>query len=90
MLNCEGENSGLSKFEDWKLFQKPKDDYQCYGIPKTGVYSGYDINGNSYENPFIMGLYERDNQNKLLSVPEYAEKWLKNFVTTGRKEYDGF
>ena len=88
MLNCEGRKSGLSKFSDWRDFQKPLDDITW--LPKTGIYSGYDSNDNPVENDFIMGFYIQDNQNSMISIPEYAEKWLDNFVKTGEKSYDGF
>jgi hypothetical protein len=90
MLNCEGERSGLSKFSEWRDFQKPMNDCQKYGIPDTGLYTGYDANGNAIENTFILGFYNRYNQNPSLTVPEYAEGWLENFVKTGERNYDGF
>lgn len=90
MLNCEGERSGLSKFSEWRDFQKPMNDCQKYGIPDTGLYTGYDANGNAIENTFIQGFYNRYNQNPSLTVPEYAEGWLENFVKTGERNYDGF
>ena len=30
-------------------------------------------------------FYDRYNGNQILTVPEYAEKWLDNFVKTGEK-----
>ena len=52
-------------------------------ITDTGLYTGYDANGNAIENTFILGFYNQYNQNPSLTVPEYAEGWLENFVKTG-------
>ena len=58
-------------------------------IPKTGIKSGYDARGEPIENGFIRGFYAR-NKNPSLTVPEYSERWLENFVKTRKKDYDGF
>ena len=89
MLNCEGPYSGLSKFSDWRDFQKPLNDLQYKGIPDTGIYPGYDARGEPIENGFIRGFYAR-NKNPSLTVPEYSERWLENFVKTRKTDYDGF
>ena len=35
-------------------------------------------------------FYDRYNGNQILTVPEYAEKWLDNYVKTKEINYDGF
>ena len=90
MLNCEGPYSGLSKFAAWRDFQKPMNDYQKYGIPDTGLYTGYDTNGIPIENRFIQKFYKKYNKNPSLTVPEYAEGWIEHFIKTRDTKYDGF
>ena len=94
MYNCEGYNTGLSKFDDWKSFQDPLDDRP--GLPVSQIIPGYDENGNVIENFHIRGFY-KNNENALLSVPEYAEKLLEHYEKTfddelkqGDLNYNGF
>ena len=38
----------------------------------------------------LQRIYKKDNKNPSLTVPEYSERWLENFVKTRKKDYDGF
>jgi hypothetical protein len=38
----------------------------------------------------MAGRYVRDNKNKNLSIEEYAQKWLENYIKTGEDIYDGY
>ena len=94
MYNLEGRRSGLSKFEDWKNFQEPLDDILY--LPKSGILSGYDENGNVQENLHIQNFFDNYNMNSELSVPDYAEKQLEHYEKTFNSEtktgdlyYDG-
>ncbi len=94
MYNLEGRRSGLSKFDDWKNFQEPLDDILY--LPKSGILSGYDENGNVQENQHIQNFFDDYNMNSELSVPDYAEKQLEHYEKTFNSEtktgdlyYDG-
>lgn len=80
-------NNITSKFE--KLDDIPD-------LPKSGILSGYDENGNAQENLHIQGFYNKYNKNANLCVPDYAEKQLEHYEKTYNPEtkrgdlyYDG-
>lgn len=87
LYNLEGHNSGLSEFKQWLNFQDVKD--MEGNNKKSRIISGYDTNGNIKENPYIQAFYDKNNKNKELSVPEYAEKLLQYFKKEGNFDYDG-
>ncbi len=87
LVDPNGDQSGLSKYEDWKVYQNPRDDDPRFG--KSNVYSGYYSDGSYKENDIIFDFYSQ-NENPNLSVPAFAEQLLKHFIETGDFYYYGF